>query len=65
MRNCSDGELHSKWINQENIKKYARENGITNVEDINLEGLNGIVGIKTGGRVIPIVLGQLRRFRKY
>lgn len=65
MRNCSDGELHSKWINQENIKKYARENSITNVEDIDLEGLNGIVGIKTGGRVIPIVLGQLRKFRKY
>ena len=38
---------------------------MTNVEDVNLEGLNGIVGIKTGGRVIPIVLGQLRKFRKY
>lgn len=65
MRNCSDGELHSKWINQENIKKYARENGITDFKDIDVSDISGIVGIKTGGRVIPIVLGQLQKFRKY
>lgn len=65
MRNCSDGELHSKWINQENIKKYAKENGINNIKDTNIDGFSGIVGIKTGGRIIPIVIGQLEKFRKY
>lgn len=65
MRNCSDGELHSKWINQENIRRYAKENGITNKDNINIEGLNGIVGIKTGERIIPIVIGQLTKYRKY
>lgn len=65
MRNCSDGELHSKWINQENIRKYAKESGITNEKDINISGLSAIVGIKTGGRIIPITLGRIVKSREY
>ena len=64
MRNCSDGELHSKWINQKNIEKYAKEKGITTI-DTNVDGLSAIVGIKTGGRVIPITLGRLVKSREY
>lgn len=62
MRNCSDGELHSKWINQENINKYVREG---KNENVNVNGLSAIVGIKTGGRVIPITLGRLVKSREY
>lgn len=29
MRNCSDGELHSKYITKENIRKYAEEKNIS------------------------------------
>lgn len=65
MRNCSDGELHSKWINQENIKKYTKEKCITNLKDANVDGLSAIVGIKTGGRIIPITLGRIIKSREY
>ena len=64
MRNCSDGELHSKWINQKNIEKYAKSKGITD-SNIAVDGLSAIVGIKTGGRVIPITLGRLVKSREY
>lgn len=59
MRNCSDGELHSRYINQENIRKYAKENGLTG--KIMMDGnLYGYAGIKTpDGRVIPIKLGRI------
>lgn len=58
MRNCSDGELHSKYINQENIKKFAREVSQTgNPIDSNLFGFAGIE-IRPGV-VTPIKLGRV------
>lgn len=63
MRNCSNGELHSKYINQENIKKYAKEKGITGeikVDENVLSNIFGFAGIKTSdGRIIPIRLGKV------
>lgn len=59
MRNCSDGELHSKYINQENVKKYARENGRTN-NPIQSNDLYGYMGIDLGnGRTAPIKVGRV------
>ena len=59
MRNCSDGELHSKWINQENIKKYAKEKGIQG-QVLSDPDLFGYVGLRTSdGRTIPIRLGRV------
>lgn len=58
MRNCSDGELHSKWINQENIRKYAKEHKLN--ENYNDPDLYGFVGIRTAdGRTLPIRLGRV------
>lgn len=59
MRNCSDGELHSKYINQENIKRYAKEKKIqgTIMSD---PDLFGYVGIRTSdGRTLPVRLGRV------
>lgn len=59
MRNCSDGELHSKYINQENIKKYAKEKGIQG-QIMSDPDMFGFVGIRTSdGRTIPIRLGRV------
>lgn len=58
MRNCSDGELHSKYINQENIRKYAKENGL-NQQTEEPSDLYGFVGIRTGNRTIPIRIGRV------
>lgn len=59
MRNCSDGELHSKYINQENIKKYAEQKGIKNVVTVDPD-LFGFAGIRTSdGRVLPIKIGRV------
>lgn len=57
MRNCTDGPLHSTYINQENIKKYAKEHpqGIKNIN-----GLYGMCAIEIRpGKQIPIVLGRV------
>lgn len=59
MRNCSNGELHSKYINQENIQRYAKEKGITG--EVRVESdLFGFAGIRTSdGRVLPIKIGRI------
>ena len=59
MRNCSNGELHSKYINQENVQRYAKEKGLTGKVTIDPD-LFGFIGIKTSdGRVLPIRLGKV------
>ena len=59
MRNCSDGELHSKYINQENIRKYAKEYGAKD-SPLKETDLFSFCGIQTSdGRVLPIKLGRV------
>lgn len=61
MRNCSDGALHSKYINQEAIQKYAKENGHRTKEEITIEGpLLATLGIDLGGGRIANVVGQVK-----
>ena len=57
MRNCSDGELHSKYINQENAKKYAEEQREQYKHEYSLDGDVEIgVGVDLGGgRILPII----------
>lgn len=61
MRNCSDGELHSKWINQENIKKYAKENNVR--YNCTVDGdITAFGGIRmSDGRIIPVMLGKVTK----
>lgn len=59
MRNCSDGELHSKYINQENIQRYAKEKGVKGTPLMDTD-LFGYCGIRTSdGRVLPIRIGRV------
>lgn len=65
MRNCSDGALHSKYINQEAIQKYAKENGHRTKEEITIEGpLLATLGIDLGGGRIANVVGQVKTNNK-
>lgn len=61
MRNCSDGALHSKYINQEAIQKYAKENGHRTREEITIEGpLLATLGIDLGDGRVANVVGQVK-----
>lgn len=67
MRNCSDGELHSKYINQENIKRYVEEENRATGRQTSVDGtdLYAYCGIKTSdGRVIPLRFGRVVRVNK-
>lgn len=62
MRNCSDGALHSRYINKENIQKYAKEKEqrTTRVETV-LDGpLLATLGIDLGDGRIARVVGQVK-----
>lgn len=60
VRNCGDGPLHSKYINQENLKKYANEHP----DKIDTEDLYGFTGLRTpDGRNITFTLGRVRKLR--
>lgn len=61
IRNSSNGELHSKYINEKYLQKYVKEKEQTRkkmgVVDL---GLNGYVGIRTEqGRILPCVVGRV------
>lgn len=59
MRNASNGELHSKYINKEAIQKYAKEKGLTG-KVILPDNLFGFAGIEIRpGVVIPVKLGKV------
>lgn len=61
VRNCGDGPLHSKYINQENIKKYAKVHSESG-EDIS--NLYGFTGLRTpDGRNITFTLGRITKIR--
>lgn len=61
MRNSSNGELHSKYINEKYLQKYAKEEN-SRRQKLGLVdlGLDAYVGIKTSdGRILPCVLGRV------
>lgn len=59
MRNASNGELHSKYINKEAIQKYAKEKGLTG-KVVVTDNLFGFVGIEIRpGVVVPVRLGKV------
>lgn len=63
MRNCSDGELHSKYITKENIRRYAQEKGI-NPGKINIEMADDLFAFANvelrPGVSFPIRIGRVR-----
>lgn len=61
MRNCSDGELHSKYINKENIQRYAKEKGIKGNLKVEMpDDLFGFASIEIRpGVYAPIKLGKV------
>lgn len=60
MRNGSNGVLHSKYINQENIKKYMKKERTSNKSVVVESDLYGFVGIQQpDGRVLPLKIGKV------
>ena len=63
MRNCSDGELHSKYITKENLRKYAEETKRTIEANINIDDdLFAFAGVELRpGVIAPIRIGKIRK----
>lgn len=62
MRNCSDGELHSKYITQENLRKYAKEKNLQGNLHIEMpDDLFGFASVEIRpGVSVPIRIGRVK-----
>lgn len=62
MRNCSDGELHSKYITQENLRKYAKEKNLQGNLRIEMpDDLFGFASVEIRpGVYTPIRIGRVK-----
>lgn len=62
MRNCSDGELHSKYITQENLRRYAKEKNLQGNLKIEMpEDLFGFASVEIRpGVAVPIRIGRVK-----
>lgn len=62
MRNCSDGELHSKYITQENLRKYAKEKNLQgNLRTEMPDDLFGFASVEIRpGVYTPIRIGRVK-----
>lgn len=62
VRNSGDGPLHSKYINQENIKKYI---GAAKSGELDISNMYGFTGLRTSdGRVLPFCVGRVVKVQK-
>lgn len=61
VRNSSNGELHSKYINEKYLKKYAKEKAENRRKMGTVDlGLDAYVGIRTSqGRILPCAVGRV------
>lgn len=62
MRNCSDGELHSKYITRENLQKYAKEKKLSGNVKIDMpDDLFGFASVEIRpGVYTPIRIGRVK-----
>lgn len=62
MRNCSDGELHSKYITRENLQKYAKEKNLSGNVKIDMpDDLFGFASVEIRpGVYTPIRIGRVK-----
>lgn len=61
VRSSSNGELHSKYINEKYLQRYAKNKEL-NREKLGIVdlGLNAYIGIRTAqGRILPCAVGRV------